>query len=150
MKVGFIGWRGMVGSVLMQRMREENDFAHIKDAHFFTTSNVGGAAPDFGQADKVLHDANDINELAKMDIIVTCQGGDYTKAVFEPLRATGWNGFWIDAASALRMKDDAIIVLDPVNRDVIDAGLKNGIKNYMGGNCTVRQPQVRARKICVN
>ena len=137
MKVGFIGWRGMVGSVLMQRMREENDFVHIKDAHFFTTSNVGGAAPDFGQADKVLHDANDINELAKMDIIVTCQGGDYTKAVFEPLRATGWSGFWIDAASALRMKDDAIIVLDPVNRDVIDAGLKNSIKNYIGGNCTV-------------
>ena len=137
MKVGFIGWRGMVGSVLMQRMREENDFAHIKDAHFFTTSNVGGVAPDFGQADKVLHDANDIIDFAKMDIIVTCQGGDYTKAVFEPLRATGWSGFWIDAASALRMKDDAIIVLDPVNRDVIDAGLKNGIKNYIGGNCTV-------------
>ena len=137
MKVGFIGWRGMVGSVLMQRMREENDFAHIPEAHFFTTSNVGGAAPDFGQADKTLLDANNIAELAKMDIIVTCQGGDYTKSVHEPLRASGWNGYWIDAASALRMKDNAIIVLDPVNRNVIDAGLKNGIKDYIGGNCTV-------------
>ena len=137
MKVGFIGWRGMVGSVLMQRMREENDFGHIPEAHFFTTSNVGGAAPDFGQAAKTLLDANNIAELAKMDIIVTCQGGDYTKSVFQPLRDSGWNGYWIDAASALRMKDDAIIVLDPVNRDVIDAGLKNGVKNYIGGNCTV-------------
>ncbi|MDO4658730.1 aspartate-semialdehyde dehydrogenase [Kingella sp. (in: b-proteobacteria)] len=137
MKVGFIGWRGMVGSVLMQRMREENDFAHIPEAHFFTTSNVGGAAPDFGQANKTLLDANNVAELAKMDIIVTCQGGDYTKSVHEPLRASGWNGYWIDAASALRMKDNAIIVLDPVNRNVIDAGLKNGIKDYIGGNCTV-------------
>ena len=137
MKVGFVGWRGMVGSVLMQRMREENDFAHIPEAFFFTTSNPGGAAPDFGQAAKTLLDANNIAELAKMDIIVTCQGGDYTKAVFEPLRQSGWNGYWIDAASTLRMKDDAIIVLDPVNRNVIDAGLKNGVKNYVGGNCTV-------------
>ena len=137
MKVGFIGWRGMVGSVLMQRMREENDFVHIPEAHFFTTSNVGGTAPDFGQANKTLLDANNIAELAKMDIIVTCQGGDYTKAVHEPLRAGGWSGYWIDAASALRMKDNAIIVLDPVNRNVIDAGLKNGIKDYIGGNCTV-------------
>ena len=137
MKVGFVGWRGMVGSVLMQRMREENDFAHIPEAYFFTTSNPGGAAPDFGQAAKTLLDANNIAELAKMDIIVTCQGGDYTKAVFEPLRQSGWNGYWIDAASTLRMKDDAIIVLDPVNRNVIDAGLKNGVKNYVGGNCTV-------------
>ena len=137
MKVGFVGWRGMVGSVLMQRMKEENDFAHIPEAFFFTTSNVGGAAPDFGQAAKTLLDANDVAELAKMDIIVTCQGGDYTKSVHEPLRASGWNGYWIDAASALRMKDNAIIVLDPVNRNVIDAGLKNGIKDYIGGNCTV-------------
>ena len=137
MKVGFVGWRGMVGSVLMQRMREENDFAHIPEAFFFTTSNPGGAAPDFGQVAKTLLDANNIAELAKMDIIVTCQGGDYTKAVFEPLRQSGWNGYWIDAASTLRMKDDAIIVLDPVNRNVIDAGLKNGVKNYVGGNCTV-------------
>ncbi len=137
MKVGFIGWRGMVGSVLMQRMREENDFGHIPEAHFFTTSNAGGAAPDFGQAAKTLLDANNIAELAKMDIIVTCQGGDYTKSVHEPLRASGWNGYWIDAASALRMKDNAIIVLDPVNRNVIDAGLQSGIKDYIGGNCTV-------------
>ena len=137
MKVGFVGWRGMVGSVLMQRMKEENDFAHIPEAFFFTTSNVGGDAPDFGQAAKTLLDANDVAELAKMDIIVTCQGGDYTKSVFQPLRDSGWNGYWVDAASSLRMKDDAIIVLDPVNRNVIDNGLKNGVKNYIGGNCTV-------------
>ncbi|MDO5685848.1 MAG: aspartate-semialdehyde dehydrogenase [Neisseria sp.] len=137
MKVGFVGWRGMVGSVLMQRMREENDFAHIKDAVFFTTSNVGGAAPDVGQSEQSLHDANDIARLADMDIIVTCQGGDYTKAVYPQLRASGWNGFWIDAASALRMEDDAVIVLDPVNRNVIDAALARGVKNYVGGNCTV-------------
>lgn len=137
MKVGFVGWRGMVGSVLMQRMREENDFAHIPEAYFFTTSNAGGVAPDFGQAAKTLLDANDIHELAKMDIIVTCQGGDYTKAVFQPLRDSGWQGYWIDAASTLRMAEDAIIVLDPVNRNVIDAGLAQGVKNYVGGNCTV-------------
>ena len=137
MKVGFVGWRGMVGSVLMQRMQEENDFAHIPEAFFFTTSNIGGAAPDFGQAAQVLLDANDVAELAKMDIVVTCQGGDYTKAVFQPLRDSGWNGYWIDAASSLRMNDDAIIVLDPVNRDVINQGLQNGVKNYIGGNCTV-------------
>lgn len=137
MKVGFIGWRGMVGSVLMQRMQEENDFANIKEAFFFTTSNVGGQAPDFGQTAKTLLDANNIDELASMDIIVTCQGGDYTKAVFKPLRERGWNGYWIDAASSLRMNDDAIIVLDPVNRNVIDKGLNSGVKNYIGGNCTV-------------
>ena len=136
-KVGFVGWRGMVGSVLMQRMREENDFAHIPEAYFFTTSNVGGNAPDFGQAAKTLLDANNPAELAKMDIIVTCQGGDYTKSVYPQLRESGWNGYWIDAASALRMNDDAVIVLDPVNRNVIDAALKNGVRNYIGGNCTV-------------
>ena len=137
MKVGFVGWRGMVGSVLMQRMQEENDFAHIPEAVFFTTSNVGGAAPDLGQSAKTLLDANNIVELAKMDIIVTCQGGDYTKSVFQPLRDAGWAGYWIDAASSLRMNDDAVIVLDPVNRSVIDDALKNGVKNYIGGNCTV-------------
>lgn len=137
MKVGFVGWRGMVGSVLMQRMQEENDFAHIPEAVFFTTSNVGGAAPDLGQSAKTLLDANNIAELAKMDIIVTCQGGDYTKSVFQPLRDAGWAGYWIDAASSLRMNDDAVIVLDPVNRSVIDDALKNGVKNYIGGNCTV-------------
>ena len=137
MKVGFVGWRGMVGSVLMQRMQEENDFAYIPEAFFFTTSNIGGAAPDFGQAAKVLLDANDVTELAKMDIVVTCQGGDYTKTVFQSLRDSGWQGYWIDAASSLRMSDDAIIVLDPVNRDVINQGLQNGVKNFIGGNCTV-------------
>ena len=137
MKVGFVGWRGMVGSVLMQRMQEENDFAHIPEAVFFTTSNVGGAAPDLGQSAKTLLDAGNIAELAKMDIIVTCQGGDYTKSVFQPLRDAGWAGYWIDAASSLRMNDDAVIVLDPVNRSVIDDALKNGVKNYIGGNCTV-------------
>lgn len=137
MKVGFIGWRGMVGSVLMQRMREENDFDHINEAYFFTTSNIGGNAPDFGQSSTTLLDANDIKALGKMDIIITCQGGDYTKAIFQPLRESGWNGYWIDAASSLRMKDDAVIILDPVNRNVIDNALQNGIKNYVGGNCTV-------------
>ena len=137
MKVGFVGWRGMVGSVLMQRMREENDFAHIPEAFFFTTSNVGGAAPDFGQSATTLLDANSTDALAQMDIIVTCQGGDYTKAVYPALRASGWNGYWIDAASALRMDDNAVIILDPVNRHVIDAGLQNGVKTYVGGNCTV-------------
>lgn len=137
MKVGFVGWRGMVGSVLMQRMQEENDFSKLQDAYFFTTSNVGGVAPDFGQTNRTLLDANNITELAKMDVIVTCQGGDYTKSVFQPLRDSGWQGYWIDAASALRMQDDAIIVLDPVNRAVIDKGLQNGVKNYVGGNCTV-------------
>ncbi len=137
MKVGFVGWRGMVGSVLMQRMQDEQDFKHIPDAYFFTTSSIGKPAPDYGQATKTLLDANDVSELAKMDIIVTCQGGDYTKVVFQPLRDSGWDGYWIDAASSLRMEDNAIIVLDPVNRDVIDAGLKNGVKNYVGGNCTV-------------
>ncbi|MDO5356741.1 MAG: aspartate-semialdehyde dehydrogenase [Conchiformibius sp.] len=137
MKVGFVGWRGMVGSVLMQRMREENDFTHIPEAFFFTTSNVGGAAPDFGQSAATLLDASSTDALAQMDIIVTCQGGDYTKAVYPALRASGWNGYWIDAASALRMDDNAVIILDPVNRHVIDAGLQNGVKTYVGGNCTV-------------
>lgn len=136
MKVGFVGWRGMVGSVLMGRMKEENDFAVIEPV-FFTTSNVGGQGPDIGKTIEPLKDAKDITELAKMDVIVTCQGGDYTKAVFTPLRDSGWNGYWIDAASALRMQDDAIIVLDPVNRSVIDKALNDGIKNYIGGNCTV-------------
>lgn len=137
MKVGFVGWRGMVGSVLMQRMRAENDFARIQDAVFFTTSNVGGNAPDVGQKEKQLCDAGDIARLAQTDIIVTCQGGDYTKSVYPKLRENGWQGYWIDAASALRMQDDAVIVLDPVNRNVIDAALARGIKNYVGGNCTV-------------
>ncbi|SCK29962.1 aspartate-semialdehyde dehydrogenase [Vogesella sp. LIG4] len=136
MRVGFVGWRGMVGSVLMQRMREENDFAVIDEPVFFTTSNVGGAAPDVGRTVPPLKDARNIDELKAMDAIVTCQGGDYTTEVYGKLREAGWKGYWIDAASTLRMEDNAIIVLDPVNRDVIDAGLADGVKDFIGGNCT--------------
>lgn len=136
-RVGFVGWRGMVGSVLMQRMREENDFTNIAEPVFFTTSQVGQPGPDIGKQVAPLKDANDIEELKTMDAIVTCQGGDYTKQVYEDLRAAGWQGYWIDAASSLRMKDHAIIVLDPVNRDVIDAALDAGKKDFIGGNCTV-------------
>ena len=136
MRVGFVGWRGMVGSVLMQRMREENDFAVIDEPVFFTTSNVGGAAPDVGRDVPPLKDARNIDELKAMDAIVTCQGGDYTAEVYAKLREAGWKGYWIDAASSLRMEGNAIIVLDPVNRDVIDAGLANGVKDFIGGNCT--------------
>ena len=135
-RVGFIGWRGMVGSVLMERMRDERDFDRI-DPVFFTTSNVGGAGPSIGKPVSTLKDANDIRELAKLDVVVSCQGGDYTKSVFPKLRAQGWNGYWIDAASALRMEKDAVIVLDPVNRPVIDRAIEAGVKNYIGGNCTV-------------
>lgn len=135
-RVGLIGWRGMVGSVLMQRMREERDFDHI-DPVFFTTSQVGQPGPDVGKDVPSLKDANSIDELKAMDVIITCQGGDYTKAIYPELRKAGWNGYWIDAASALRMQDDSIIVLDPVNKDVIKNGLRNGIKTYVGGNCTV-------------
>jgi aspartate-semialdehyde dehydrogenase len=133
--VGFIGWRGMVGSVLMQRMREENDFAGLEPV-FFSTSNVGGHAPDWAGGG-TLHDAYDIDALKKLPIIVTTQGGDYTTAVHDKLRTAGWRGYWIDAASTLRMKPDAVIVLDPVNRAVIDAALSKGTKDFVGGNCTV-------------
>ncbi|WML89283.1 aspartate-semialdehyde dehydrogenase [Thiothrix lacustris] len=135
LKVGFVGWRGMVGSVLMERMRAENDFQGFEPV-FFTTSQSGKPGPDVGMGAQPLEDAMNLDKLAEMDIILSCQGGDYTTAVYENLRAN-WNGYWIDAASTLRMADDAIIVLDPVNRAVIDAGLKRGIKNYIGGNCTV-------------
>ena len=134
--VGLVGWRGMVGSVLMQRMQEENDFAHIEPV-FFSTSNAGGKAPAMAKNESTLKDANDIESLTKCDIILTCQGGDYTTEIYPKLRAAGWNGYWIDAASTLRMKDDAIIVLDPVNLDVIKSALSTGVKNYIGGNCTV-------------
>lgn len=136
--VGLVGWRGMVGSVLMQRMQEEKDFAHIEPV-YFSTSNAGGDAPSFGgvSSGEKLQDASNIDALKKMDIILTCQGGDYTKEVYPKLRAAGWNGHWIDAASALRMADDAVIVLDPVNRAVIDSALAKGGKNWIGGNCTV-------------
>src|ERR1035437_7547415 len=135
-RVGLVGWRGMVGSVLMQRMREENDFTLIEPV-FFTTSNVGGKGPDIGFDVPPLKDAASIDELKALDIIISCQGGDYTNDVFPRLRAAGWNGYWIDAASTLRMKDDAIIILDPVNLDVIKSALGRGVKNYIGGNCTV-------------
>ncbi len=135
-RVGLVGWRGMVGSVLMQRMREENDFALI-DPVFFTTSNIGGDAPGFVKGCETLKDAKSIDDLRQMDIVISCQGGDYTTEVFSRLRATGWTGYWIDAASTLRMQSDAIIILDPVNHDVIKAGLARGVKNYIGGNCTV-------------
>jgi len=136
MKVGLIGWRGMVGSVLMQRMREEKDFDHFEPV-FFTTSNPGGKGPDIGKDVPPLKDARNIAELKAMDAIISCQGGDYTKEVYGDLRAAGWQGYWIDAASTLRMKDDAIIILDPVNKNVIKEGLAKGVKTYVGGNCTV-------------
>eukprot|EP00283_Hemiselmis_rufescens_P009767 CAMPEP_0173419184 /NCGR_PEP_ID=MMETSP1357-20121228/1117_1 /TAXON_ID=77926 /ORGANISM="Hemiselmis rufescens, Strain PCC563" /LENGTH=386 /DNA_ID=CAMNT_0014381787 /DNA_START=6 /DNA_END=1166 /DNA_ORIENTATION=+ len=137
-KVGFVGWRGMVGSVLMERMRAENDFAQGFEATFYTTSNVGGSPPEVGlQNVPPLADATSVEALQPMDIVVTCQGGDYTKDVHPRLRAAGWGGLWIDAASALRMKEDAVIVLDPVNMGVIEEGLKGGVKDYIGGNCTV-------------
>ncbi|WP_189358183.1 MULTISPECIES: aspartate-semialdehyde dehydrogenase [Undibacterium] len=134
--VGLVGWRGMVGSVLMQRMQEEKDFDHIEPV-FFSTSNAGGTAPAMAKNEKTLKDANNIDELKKCDIIITCQGGDYTNEVFPQLRAAGWNGHWIDAASSLRMKDDAVIILDPVNLPVIKNALSKGQNNWIGGNCTV-------------
>jgi len=133
-RIGFVGWRGMVGSVLMDRMRAEKDFALI-DPVFFTTSSIGGKGP--GESKGPLKDASSIADLERMDVIVTCQGGDYTNDVFPKLRAAGWNGYWIDAASALRMKNDAVIILDPVNMQVIKDALGRGVKNYIGGNCTV-------------
>ncbi|EGH20792.1 aspartate-semialdehyde dehydrogenase [Pseudomonas amygdali pv. mori str. 301020] len=135
-RVGLIGWRGMVGSVLMQRMREEQDFDLIEPV-FFTTSNVAGQAPSVGKDVAPLKDAYSIDELKTLDVVLTCQGGDYTNEVFPKLREAGWQGYWIDAASSLRMQDDAVIVLDPVNRKVIDQQLDAGTKNYIGGNCTV-------------
>ncbi|WP_420299561.1 aspartate-semialdehyde dehydrogenase [Edwardsiella tarda] len=134
--VGFIGWRGMVGSVLMQRMSEERDFDAIRPL-FFSTSQHGQPAPTIAGHRGTLQDACDIDALKAMDIIITCQGGDYTNAIYPQLRAAGWQGYWIDAASALRMQQDAIIILDPVNRAVIDRGLERGVKTFVGGNCTV-------------
>jgi len=136
LKVGFIGWRGMVGSVLMQRMMEENDFALI-EPQFFTTSQVGGKGPNVGKETPALLDAKDINALKVMDAIVSCQGGDYTSEIYPQLRKSGWQGHWIDAASTLRMEKDVVIVLDPVNMHVIEDALHKGGKNWVGGNCTV-------------
>jgi len=135
MKVGLIGWRGMVGSVLMQRMREENDFDLIEPV-FFSTSQAGEKAPDVGKPVPLLKDAMDIASLKEMEAIISCQGGDYTTDVFPKLRAAGWQGYWIDAASALRMEKDAVIILDPVNMGLIKKSLLNGGKNFIGGNCT--------------
>ena len=133
--VGLVGWRGMVGSVLMQRMQEEGDFALIEPV-FFTTSNKGGKAPAMAKKETILQDANDIDALKKCDIIITCQGGDYTTEIFPKLRASGWDGYWIDAASTLRMEDDAVIILDPVNQKVITDALGRVVKKYIAGNCT--------------
>ncbi len=135
-RVGLVGWRGMVGSVLMQRMHAERDFALIEPV-FFSTSQVGALGPFIGKETAPLKDARNVKELSAMDIVVSCQGGEYTNEVFPRLRATGWKGYWIDAASALRMKDDAVIILDPVNMHVIKDALAKGVRNYIGGNCTV-------------
>ncbi len=135
-RVGFVGWRGMVGSVLMQRMREEDDFSLI-EPEFYTTSQKGGQGPDIGKDTPPLADAYDITKLKSLDIIISCQGGDYTNKVFSKLRQAGWQGYWIDAASTLRMEKDAVIILDPVNMPVIQQAMHDGVKNYIGGNCTV-------------
>ena len=136
-RVGFVGWRGMVGSVLMQRMLDERDFAWIEEPVFFTTSQAGEVGPDIGREIPPLQDANDLQQLRTMDTIVSCQGGDYTTQIHSALRNGGWTGYWIDAASALRMHDDSVIILDPVNRSVIDNALLAGKRDFIGGNCTV-------------
>ena len=136
MRVGFIGWRGMVGSVLMQRMLEERDFDHVEPV-FFTTSQTGGKGPAIGRQTPPLEDARNINALARQQVLISCQGGDYTNEIYPQLRAAGWKGYWIDAASALRMRDDAVIILDPVNMHVIQEALSRGVRDYIGGNCTV-------------
>jgi aspartate-semialdehyde dehydrogenase len=135
-KVGLIGWRGMVGSVLMERMTQENDFAHM-ESFFFSTSQSGDAAPKVKNAFDRLLSATDLKELSRMDVLVSCQGGEYTSEIYPQLRKEGWGGVWIDAASTLRMKDDAVIVLDPVNRPFIQESIDRGVKNFVGGNCTV-------------
>ena len=136
LRVGLIGWRGMVGSVLLQRMREENDFAGIEPL-FFSTSNAGGAAPAEARDGSTLKNARDLRVLGSCEVLISCQGGEYTTEIYGPLRAGGWKGFWIDAASTLRMNVDAAIVLDPVNSDVIREGLTRGLRTFVGGNCTV-------------
>ena len=136
MNVGLIGWRGMVGSVLVQRMREEHDFDSIEPV-FFSTSQAGATAPAIGKRVPPVKNANDLSVLSIMDVLISCQGGEYTSEIYPQLRRSGWRGYWIDAASTLRMADDAVIILDPVNRDVIDRALERGVRNYIGGNCTV-------------
>src|SRR5690349_16763912 len=134
--VGIVGWRGMVGSVLVERMLAERDFDLI-EPRFFSTSQAGGTAPAIGHSVPPIGDANDVTALKAHDVLISCQGSDYTKEVYPKLRAAGWNGYWIDAASKLRMADNAVIILDPVNRALIDAALSRGVKDYIGGNCTV-------------
>jgi aspartate-semialdehyde dehydrogenase len=136
LRVGIVGWRGMVGSVLVQRMREERDFDHVEPV-FFSTSQAGGKAPAIGKPAEAVKDANDVVALKSLPVIISCQGGDYTNEIYPKLRHAGWNGYWIDAASSLRMKDDAAIILDPVNMPLIKESLSRNIKNYIGGNCTV-------------
>src|SRR5438128_5183889 len=136
LRVGIVGWRGMVGSVLVQRMREERDFDAIEPV-FFSTSQAGGKAPNVGKSVEAVKSATDIAALKALPVIISCQGGDYTNEVYPKLRAAGWQGYWIDAASALRMNDDAVIILDPVNMPLIKDALKKNVKNYIGGNCTV-------------
>src|SRR6187549_3538125 len=136
LRVGIVGWRGMVGSVLVQRMREERDFDHLEPV-FFSTSQAGGQGPAIGKPVENVKNATELGELKKLPVIISCQGGDYTNEVYPKLRAAGWTGYWIDAASALRMKDDAVIILDPVNLGVIQDAVKRGTKDFIGGNCTV-------------
>src|SRR5438477_12576846 len=136
LRVGIVGWRGMVGSVLVQRMREERDFDHIEPV-FFSTSQAGGPGPAIGKSAEGVQNATDLKALKSLPIIISCQGGDYTNEIYPKLRADGWKGYWIDAASVLRMREDAVIILDPVNSNVIADALKRGVKSYIGGNCTV-------------
>jgi aspartate-semialdehyde dehydrogenase len=136
MNVGIIGWRGMVGSVLVQRMREERDFEQI-DPVFFSTSQAGAAAPEIGKRAPAVKDARDLAALSANDILISCQGGDYTSEIYPRLRQSGWDGYWIDAASTLRMAPDSVLILDPVNGDVIERAVASGVRSYIGGNCTV-------------
>src|ERR1043165_6445137 len=136
LRVGIVGWRGMVGSVLVQRMREERDFDHVEPV-FFSTSQAGGKGPSIGKDTGAVQSANDLKALKALPVIISCQGGDYTSEMYPKLRAEGWKGYWIDAASALRMNDDAVIVLDPVNDSLIKQAFRDGTKNFIGGNCTV-------------
>src|SRR5204863_2478501 len=136
LRIGIVGWRGMVGSVLVQRMREEKDFDQVEPV-FFSTSQAGGKGPDIGKGATPVASATDVDALKKLPVIISCQGGDYTNEIHPKLRAAGWQGYWIDAASALRMKDDAVIILDPVNMPTIKDGLTRGRKDFIGGNCTV-------------
>src|SRR5688572_11067702 len=136
LRVGIVGWRGMVGSVLVQRMREERDFDHIEPV-FFSTSQAGGKGPAIGKPTEAVKDAKDVSELKKLPVIISCQGGDYTNEIYPQLRGAGWKGYWIDAASALRMKDDSVLILDPVNMPVIKDGVAKGRRDFIGPNCTV-------------